>query len=99
VLVTENAALWVSRGARLGQRRGGLPDSHTWARHGWELDGARETLVTLRVIVLEADLEFDGLEEVALLLVLGVVQELLHIGADAGDCDFRHIGSLPEESK
>ena len=38
-------------------------------RHGerHSLDGARETLVTLGVIVLEADLELDGLEEVALL--------------------------------
>ena len=31
------------------------------------LDSARETLVTLGVVVLETDLEFDGLDEVALL--------------------------------
>ena len=41
--------------------------------HGGKFDGAAETLVTLRVIVLEADLEFDGLEEVALLLLEGVL--------------------------
>ena len=32
------------------------------------LDGARETLVALGVVVLETDLELDGLDEVALLL-------------------------------
>lgn len=42
-------------------------DGHVGAGHGGQLDGARETLVTLRVIVLEADLELDGLEEVSLL--------------------------------
>ena len=34
------------------------------------LDGTRETLVALRVVVLEADLEFDRLDEVALLLAV-----------------------------
>jgi hypothetical protein len=33
--------------------------------------GARETLVLLRIVVLETDLEFDGFEEVALLLLRG----------------------------
>lgn len=42
-------------------------DGHVGAGHGGQLDGARETLITLRVIVLEADLELDGLEEVSLL--------------------------------
>jgi hypothetical protein len=49
-------------------------DGHARARDSGQLDGAGETLVTLRVIVLEADLEFDGLEEVALLGVLGVIE-------------------------
>jgi hypothetical protein len=39
-------------------------DGHVGAWHRGQLDGARETLVTLGVIVLEADLELDGLEEV-----------------------------------
>lgn len=43
-------------------------DAHVGARDRGQLDGARETLVTLRVIVLEADLELDSLEEVPLLL-------------------------------
>lgn len=42
-------------------------DGHVGTGHRGQLDGARETLVTLRVIVLEADLELDGLEEVSLL--------------------------------
>lgn len=60
-------------------------------------DGARETLVTLRVIVLEADLEFDGLEEVALLRFVTVLEEFFDVGAHSGDCDFRHDDSLPRE--
>ena len=43
-------------------------------------------------------LEFDGLEEVSLLLVGGVFEEGLHVRAHSGDCDFAHDGdSLPEE--
>lgn len=48
-------------------------DGHVGAGHGGQLDGARETLVTLRVIVLEADLELDGLEEVSLLGLEGCI--------------------------
>ena len=59
-------------------------DAHAGARHFWQFDGAGETLVTLGVIVLEADLELDSLEEVALLLVEGVVKERLHVGAHSG---------------
>ena len=43
----------------------------------YSLDGSRETLVALRVVVFEADLEFDGLDEVALLLAVGLGEELL----------------------
>ena len=57
-----------------------------------ELDGSRETLVTLGVVVLEADLEFDGLEEVPLLGLVGVLEELLNVRTNAGDRDFRHVG-------
>jgi hypothetical protein len=63
------------------------PNAHAGARDGGELDGAGETLVTLGVIVLEADLEFDGFEEVALLFVEGVVEKLLHVLAHSG-CGF-----------
>lgn len=67
-----------------------LPDGHVWARDLGELDGARETLVTLRVIVLQADLELDGLEKVALLLLVGVGEQLLHVGTHTSDRDLRH---------
>ena len=46
---------------------------------GGELDGSGETLVTLGVVVLEADLEFDRLEEVPLLRLIAVLQQLLHV--------------------
>jgi hypothetical protein len=39
---------------------------------GWSnyiLDGARETLVLLRVVVLEADLEVNGLQKLPLLVL------------------------------
>ena len=42
---------------------------HLRARDVRELDGATETLVFLRVIVLQSDLELNGLREVALLLL------------------------------
>jgi hypothetical protein len=58
---------------------------------GGELDGSRETLVTLGVVVLEADLEFDGLDEIALLGLVGVLKELLDVRTNAGDRDFRHV--------
>lgn len=64
--------------------RSGVPDAHARTRDGGQLDGSRETLVTLGIIVLEADLEFDGLEEVSLLLVQGVVEKLLHVLAHSG---------------
>jgi hypothetical protein len=63
---------------------GGVPDAHAGARDDRELDGSGETLVTLGVVVLEANLEFDRLEEVPLLLLEGVVEKLLHIGAHSG---------------
>lgn len=53
---------------------GFIPDAHARTRNGWQFDGSGETLVTLRIIVLEADLELDGLEEVSLLLVQRVVK-------------------------
>lgn len=51
----------------------------------------------MRVIVLEADLEFDGLEEVSLLLVEGVVQKRVDLLTDSCDCDFRHLESVFQE--
>lgn len=69
------------------------PDAHAGTRNAGQLDGAGETLVTLGVIVLQTDLELDGLEEVPLLLVLGVVEQLLDILAHSG-CSRRANVSL-----
>jgi hypothetical protein len=66
-------------------------NAHARTGKGGELDGSGETLVTLGVVVLEADLEFDGLEEVPLLGLVGVLEELLNVRANAGDRDFRHV--------
>ena len=60
------------------------PDAHARAGDGRQLDGARETLVTLGVIVLQTDLKLNGLEEVTLLLVERVLQQLLDILAHSG---------------
>lgn len=51
-----------------------IPDAHSRAGDPGKFDSSGETLVTLRIIVLEADLQLDGLEEVSLLLVEGVVE-------------------------
>lgn len=66
----------------------------TRAGKGRELDSSGETLVTLGVVVLEADLELDGLEEVPLLGLVGVLEELLNVRTNAGDRDFRHVGNV-----
>ena len=58
-----------------GKVRHGIHEMHTVTENA--LDGSRETLVTLGVVVLETDLELDGLDEVALLLAVGLGEELL----------------------
>jgi hypothetical protein len=84
VLVTEDAA---QRSVSEWKERfqvGGVPNTHARAGDDRELDGSGETLVALRIVVLEADLKFDRLEEVSLLLLEGVIEKLLHIGAHSG---------------
>ena len=61
-----------------------VPDGHARAGDDRELDGSGETLVTLRIIVLEADLEFDGFEEVSLLGLERVFEKLLDVGTHSG---------------
>ena len=51
-----------------------VPDAHPRAGDTGKLDGSGETLVTLRVIVFEADLQLDRLKEISLLLVERVVE-------------------------
>jgi len=60
-------------------------NGQVWAGYVRELDSSGETLVTLGIVVLEADLKLDCLEEIALLGFGGVLEELLDIGTDAGD--------------
>lgn len=61
-----------------------VPDAHVGTGDGGQLDGTRETLVTLGVVVLQADLKLDGLEEVTLLLIERVVKHLLDILTHSG---------------
>lgn len=56
--------------------------------------GARETLVALGVVVLEADLQLDGLGEFARLLLGRVGEHLLDARAHAGCLDFGHERKL-----
>lgn len=48
-----------------------------------QLDGSGETLVTLGVVVLQADLKLDRLEEVPLLGLIAVLEELF-VSVSAG---------------
>jgi len=52
-------------------------DRHAGTGDIGQFDGSRETLVTLGIVVLEANLEFDGLDEVALLVAVGIGEKLL----------------------
>lgn len=68
-------------------------DGHVGARDGGQLDGTRETLVTLGIIVLQADLELDGLKEVALLGLIGVLQEIGDLRPDIS-CEERLLARV-----
>ena len=61
-----------------------IPDAHTRAGNNGQTNSSGETLVTLRIIVLEADLEFDGFEEVSLLGLERVFEKLLDVGTHSG---------------
>ena len=61
-----------------------IPDGHVGSGDNREADGSGETLVTGGIIVLEADLELDGLEEVPLLRLQGVLEEFLNVGTHSG---------------
>jgi hypothetical protein len=63
-----------------------LPDGHAGAGNNGKTDSSGETLVTLRVIVLEANLEFDGFKEVSLLGFERVFEKLLYVGTHSGCC-------------
>lgn len=63
-------------------------DGHVGSGHGGQLDGARETLVTLRVIVLETDLELDSLEKVSLLCLQSCSQSVSGLFRERATRDF-----------
>lgn len=65
--------------------------SHVWTWNLWQLQGTRETLVSLRVVVLQTNLELNGLQEVSLLGLIGVGQDLLDVLTNLGGSDFRHV--------
>lgn len=56
------------------QDRSHVPNGHARAGNLGELNSARETFISLGVVILEADLELDGLEKLSLLLVGGVFE-------------------------
>lgn len=64
--------------------RGVVPDGHVGTGDDGKLDGARETLVTHGIIVLQANLELDGLQKVTLLLIERVVKKLLDVATNSG---------------
>merc|ERR1711904_403299 len=51
-------------------------DTHLGARNAGQLDGAGETLVLLGIVVLETNLQFDGLSETTLLLCRRILDGL-----------------------
>jgi hypothetical protein len=61
-----------------------VPDGHVGAGDDRELDGTRETLITHGIIVLQADLELDSLQKVALLLIERVVKKLFDVATNSG---------------
>jgi hypothetical protein len=61
-----------------------IPDGHVGAGDDRETNGSGETLVTLRIIVLEADLKLDCFEEVPLLCLEGVLEKFLDVGTHSG---------------
>jgi len=79
-------------------------DLHARAGNVGHLDGTGETLVTLGVVILETDLEIDGLQEFALLL-LAPLQDLLKSNLEGFNVQLRHgwcwLGArlLPQTSR
>ncbi len=82
-----------------------VPDAHVWAGNNWKANCSRETLITLGIIVLEADLEFDSLKEISLLRLERVLKKLLNVGTHSGwwrknvsDCSLQLIVDLQRYS-
>ena len=54
---------------------------------------ARKPLILLRIVILEADLEVDGLQELAALASLGLLGLLEHLLDALVECLLRHFGT------
>ncbi len=67
-----------------------IPDGHAGAGNNRQADGSGETLVSLGIVILEADLELDGFEEVSLLGLKRVLEQLLDIASHSGCCTKPH---------
>jgi len=59
-------------------------EGHAGARDIGELDGSGETLVPLGVVVLQANLKLDSLDEVALFIAIGFSQKVPNGASHAG---------------
>ena len=61
-----------------------LPNGHARSWYSWELDCPGKSFVSLWIIILEPNLEFDRLKEVPLLLVLRIIEQICYIRAHSG---------------
>ena len=76
-----------------------------WLRNNGQLEGSRETLVALGIVVLQGDLELDGLGEFSLfpldllaldvdLLATGILQDVIHRGGKQFTINLAHLCQL-----
>ncbi|KAH3667210.1 hypothetical protein OGAPHI_002859 [Ogataea philodendri] len=65
-------------------------DGHVRSWNLRKLQGTRETLVSLWVVVLKTNLQFNGLQEVSLLGLVRELQDLLDVVSHLGGADFGH---------
>lgn len=63
---------------------------HVWSWADWQLQSTRETLVSLRVVVLQTDLQLNGFQKVSLLGVVGVSQQFLDVFSNLRRSNLRH---------
>ena len=66
-------------------------DGHVWSWNLWKLQGTRETLVSLWVVVLQTNLQLNSLQEVSLLGLVGVGKDVLNVLSNLGGRNFRHV--------
>ncbi len=72
-----------------------IPDGHARAGNDRQTNGSGETLITLGIVVLEADLKFDGFEEVSLLGLERVFKDFLDVATHSG-CIAGSLADAPQ---